>query len=198
MIVLAAALLALAAPPQPAYVNHCGLERLSACRNTNELVVRPEFQKAMREFAGGARSSFIAPGSRGPLAGELMEAIHGAPQPPVRLRDGSYFFQACVPHYCLDTGAVIVSPKGKILAAAMFTGNPTSDAHGAPYRLSLDVFVRDPKLDQPWRSAIAQFGRERAEAWRRDAKEEGRSVVSESTTFWRITPRGRLYRVQSR
>jgi hypothetical protein len=196
MMALATALLALAAAPhRPVYVNHCRLNRLSACRNTSELVVRPEFERAIRAFARDARVS-IPPRYKEPLWAELLISIQGPPGQPVRLPDGSYAFAACVPHACMDTGAVVVSPKGKILAAAMFTGDSMSGAQDAPHRLSLDIFVRDPDLHQPWRSVIEQFGRDSAEGWRDFAKGMGWTVSTESATFWLITPAGRLRRLQ--
>jgi hypothetical protein len=196
MIALAVGLLALAAAPhQPVYVNHCRLDRLWGCRNTNELVVKPEFEHAISAFAGDARV-IISPGYKEPLWAELIISIHGPPGQPVRLPDGSYFFAACVPHACMDTGAVVLSPKGQILAAAMFTGDTTSDAQGAPHRLSLDIFVRNPDLHQSWRSIIEQFGRDSAEGWRDTIKEDGGTIAAESTTFWLITPSGRLRRLQ--
>src|SRR5439155_26713334 len=89
------------------------------------------------------------------LVDELITVLGGPPDEPKRLSDGAYLFTACQAHSCPEKGAVILSPKGEIIAAAMITEVLANRRDSFPFTgLSLDIFVGKSPLQEPWRTAI--------------------------------------------
>jgi hypothetical protein len=171
----------------------CGLRHLSACSTTNELVWDRGFDQALRSFGGRARTNMLEAG-RGPLSDELRAVLGGPPEESQRLADGSYFFTACRAHECDNKGAVVLSPQGRIVAAAMITAHFVKQ--GDLWRLSLDIFVRNPRLEHPWREAIDAWYRNVADAWLEENRRSHFRTGGMSSHTWLITPAGRLQKFE--
>src|SRR5215217_5453785 len=181
-----------ALPTLPETYRMCSLHRLDRCRNTSFLVMNSGFQQAVKAFSGHGRTRFVS-GVNKPLWKEIIESLHGPPDAPVILPDGNYLFTACQAHFCLDKGAVVVSPKGEIVSAAMFTGSPVDwDKPSAPYHLALDIFVRDGRIPQSWRRPIDRWAALAAIEWRAYLQDMKWSTAGTDTTTWLISPTGKL------
>jgi hypothetical protein len=167
----------------------CGLRHLSACSTTNELIWDRGFDQALRGFGGRARTNILEAG-RGPLSDELRAVLGGPSEEPQRLTDGSYFFTACRAHECDNKGAIVLSPQGRIVAAAMITAHYVK--RGDSWRLSLDVFVRDRRPEQPGREAIGAWYRNVADHWLEENRRLHFRNGEVSRHAWLITPAGRL------
>jgi hypothetical protein len=161
---MAAVLLALAlAVTTPATGDvHCDLRRLSACRDTNELIWDKTFEGEVQRFLGRRRASYL--GRPGGLADQMIEVLGGPPDDPTKI--GSRFrFTACRAHSCDEKGAAVLEPDGRLVALAIL-----HSACGAPHAANdcfahetLDIFARSPvgadvvdNLSSWARSEIAQ------------------------------------------
>ena len=78
----------------------CGLRRLELCDNTNFLIDRPDFLRALRRFVGRGRDADYPRSSKYQTA---VEALHGPPEDRAQA-PGLLRFGACVSHYCPDKG----------------------------------------------------------------------------------------------
>lgn len=192
MLTLAVALALATSPVDASPEQRCGLARLSACRNTNVLVLDAGFQRALRTFAGQPRTDFLGDGKVGPLAQELIEVLHGPPDQPQQLNDGSFLFTACKAHECLNKGAVVLSSTGEILAAAMITESSVDRGdRTTTHQLLVDVFVRN-RLQQQWREVLGPWADGAAKEWRTYLQNMKWSAEGISRRLWLITPTGKL------
>ncbi|MBA3667911.1 MAG: hypothetical protein H0W65_09335 [Sphingomonas sp.] len=152
------------------------------------LVADRGFQRAMKAYAGKARTNFRGEDAKEPLWDEMKEVLYGPPDPPAILSDGSYLFTACMAHYCIDKGAVVISPKGEIIAAAMFTGKPVdAEQMFSPYTLQLNIFVKNERAHWPWRKRLDDWANRAAAEWRSlpDTKLYSANI---DTRIWLISP----------
>lgn len=108
MIVLA--LLLAAATP-------CSMAQPAQCPTTNALMWAPGTETALRGFFGTLRGDYLMPNAL--VWKQAREALGGPPDAPLRLKDGSLLFAACRAHSCPEKGAIVVTPAGKIRAAAL-------------------------------------------------------------------------------
>lgn len=98
-------------PPNP-----CGLSSLEACRTTNALVRDAGFQAALGRFMGDRQAAHLW--ERGPVRDQVRAVLGGPPEAPA-LVGGLYRFTACRLHSCSEKGAVVLTPTGDIIAAAV-------------------------------------------------------------------------------
>ena len=179
IILLAGALYMVEPSPTTRSRPHCSLQRLMACKNTNQLIWDSAFRRQLKLFAGRSQSNALGIGS-GPLAESLFDTLGGPPDKPVELSDGNLLFTACVAHNCTEKGAIVLSPSGNILAAAMLTNHFVHEGD-AKWTMQddgysrLDFFVRAPIAGQPaWYAAIAD--------WAKLAYQDDRKVFDQ---YWR-------------
>ena len=183
----------ISSPPHLAPAPKCGLRNLPACSTTNELVWDRGFDQALRSFGGRARTNMLEAG-KGPLSDELQAVLGGPAEEPQRLADGSYFFTACRAHECDNKGAVVLSPQGRIVAAAIITVHYVKQ--GDLWRLSLDTFVRNRRIGHPCREAIDEWYRNVADHWLEENRRLHFRTGGMSSHTWLITPAGRLQKFQ--
>ena len=144
-LALVAAALVAAAPGVAVAKNpsvDCTLSQPQACRNTNLLAWDPAFVRAVRKFLGRTRVNYLYVGR---LDDQQLDAIGGPPDPPVRIGE-LYRFTACRHHYCPEKGAVVLEPRGLIVATAVLHSacvEPPKN-HVCVDKQVLSVFVRDP------------------------------------------------------
>jgi hypothetical protein len=192
---LVALLLGAASPRLPPAYLECSLHRLDKCKDTNFLVVNTGFQSALTAFAGRTHGDFLGRGKE-PLWAQIVEVLHGPPDTPVRLPGGDYLFTACMAHYCLDKGAVEISPRGKIISAAILSGESADPMKQVPtYMLRLDIFVRSLNSRRASREAILRWSRHAADEWRPLPNTLVKRPEVQSR-MWLITPSG-LSRVEA-
>jgi hypothetical protein len=166
IIALLAATALHASPATPAANTraHCSLHQLSACATTNQLVWDKTFQRQLKLFAGKARTNALG-GISGPLSEDLLETLGGPPDEPVTLADGNLLFTACVAHNCTEKGAIVLTPTGSIVVAAMLTNHFVHEGNAKWTRSDdeysrLDFFVRAPVTGEPvWHSAIQEWAK---------------------------------------
>lgn len=175
----------------PASYRECRLKQLTECKTTSYLVMNAGFQSAVKSFAGSVPTKFVR-GVKTPLWEEIIEVLHGPPDPPIRFSDGSYLFTACQAHYCPNKGAVILSPRGEIVAAAMFTSEGADPWNpDLPSRLALDIFVSTSPArilrERPMDEWIAQ-----SEAnWRSVLADEHSPIEGSNVRIWLVQPKTR-------
>jgi hypothetical protein len=118
----------------------CSMAQPAECRTTNALIWAPGTEAALKAFFGNARGDYLMPGAL--VWKQAREALGGPPDAPLRLKDGNLLFAACRAHSCPEKGAMVVTPTGKIRAAALlhYFCTPAGCADNA--RLAL--FYRQP------------------------------------------------------
>jgi hypothetical protein len=131
-MMLLALLLAAAAP--------CSMAQPVACRTTNELMWAPGTETALKGFFGTARGDYLMPNAL--VWKQAREALGGPPEAPLRLKDGNLLFSACRAHSCPEKGAMVVTPQGRIVAAALLHYHCTPAGCADNARLAL--FYRQP------------------------------------------------------
>jgi hypothetical protein len=131
-MMLLALLLAAATP--------CSMAQPAACATTNELMWAPGTEAALKGFFGTARGDYLMPNA--PLWKQAREALGGPPEAPLRLKDGNLLFSACRAHSCPEKGAMVVTPTGRIVAAALLHYHCTPAGCADNARLAL--FYRQP------------------------------------------------------
>lgn len=131
-MMLLALLLAAATP--------CSMAAPAACATTNQLMWAPGTEAALKGFFGTARGDYLMPNAL--LWKQAREALGGPPEAPLRLKDGSLLFSACRAHSCPEKGAMVVTPAGKIRAAALLHYRCTPAGCADTARLAL--FYRQP------------------------------------------------------
>ncbi len=141
---------------------HCELTRLSACRDTNELILDKAFEVSVKRFLGLRRSSYL--GRPDWLADQMIEVLGGPPDDPIRI--GNRFrFTACRAHSCAEKGAAVLEPDGRIVALAILHSacGAQPAANDCFAHETLDIFARSPvgadivgNLSSWARSEIAQ------------------------------------------
>lgn len=141
----------------------CAVRHPAGCRNTNQLVLAPDFQNAVRKFGGGAQIAVLGRGEE-PLWTVLLTTLHGPPDEPISLSDGSYLFTACMAHSCTEKGAIVVTRSGSITMAATLTNHfaredsrsKLSEAHYA----RLDIYLAGAASAAPsWRQAVRAWAK---------------------------------------
>ena len=120
-----------AAPPPVAAVaahaaGRCALTRLSACGDTNQLVLSPGFRSAVTRFVG-----------RGPEAVDALNALGGPPDDPVEVGPGLSRFSACVAHDCPDKGAAFITSDGRLQAIGLLNLNVPLNGGAQTYSLKV-------------------------------------------------------------
>jgi hypothetical protein len=140
MLLLAASLILTSAPVPPS--QWCALNRLQTCRDTNQLIWAPAFDRAVRRFLGGRRGDYLYRGRT--VADQALAVLGGPPDPPQRVGD-LYRFTACRSHSCGEKGVAVLEPSGRVVAlgilhtdCALRTHQPDCFAHD-----TLTLFVRD-------------------------------------------------------
>lgn len=141
----------------------CGTRDLSACGNTNELVLAPDFRRAVKRFGGRARTPVLDRGDE-PLWKALITTLHGPPNEAIRLADGSYLFAACMAHSCTEKGAVVLTRSGSITMAAMLTNHVVNEDDrnklSGPHYARLDIYLVGPAAAvPPWHQHIRAWAR---------------------------------------
>lgn len=142
----------------------CSVKHPDRCRNTNQLVWSPGFDRAVRAFAGQSRTEHLYDGSL--LNREMVEVLGGPPHDPVKW-NGRYIFSACRAHSCDEKGAVVLTPTGQIEALAMIwypcAGKWRSQSSCAD-RPRLTILARQPnnmplmkRLEKWAREALAEY-----------------------------------------
>lgn len=124
MLPLLAALGFAYAAPLPS----CALAHPERCVATNELVVAPGFETALRRFVGPGRASWFEP--NGDITDQLLMTLYGPGFDTVRLPDRMFQFGACMAHVCPERGAVFVTPAGEIRMATMLFHNWRQGMYG--------------------------------------------------------------------
>lgn len=123
--------MAIAAAQAPATASSaCAPTHLSACADTNKLVWSPAFKHELAAFLRGMRGSYLD--HNGPVIDQAMEVLHGPPDAPKRLADGSWLFTACRAHSCTEKGAVALSGAGRIRAFGILSFNCRPVPPGQP------------------------------------------------------------------
>lgn len=173
----------------------CSLVRLSACSTTNALVWDRQFSRALAAFASGARTNFFDRRNAS-LVDDLFAVLGGPPDAPRRLSDGSYLFTACRAHDCPQKGAVILSERGDIHAAAMITEKSRKTKDDLIFHLSFDVFVRNDRLSPVWRSALEQWANAASEEWLESSRRYKIRTAGMQRHMWLITSTGKLRSVK--
>lgn len=103
--------------PPPTPVAHCDTDHISLCEDTNELIWSKGFADQVGAFIGEGTASWLyANGSR---IDQMIEVLGGPPQVRQKVGDDLWLYGACRAHSCPEKGAVIVSSKGDITAAAI-------------------------------------------------------------------------------
>ena len=145
----------------------CVPARPATCADTNMLVLSPAFRPRLASFLGRTRGSYLD--RDGPVIDQAIEVLHGPPDPPKRLTDGSWLFTACRAHSCPEKGAVALSKTGQVLAFGILS----FDCHRAPAGKprcddgpSLTLFVPHAVVRAPtaYSTAIVQWARSSAKA----------------------------------
>ena len=129
----------------------------------------------MKRFAGPAQADALG-GSSASLSEDLLDTLGGPPDEPVKLADGNYLFTACVAHSCTEKGAIVLTPSGSVVAAAMLTNHFTKTVGMQPADAysRLDFFVRvRASRETAWHRAILK--------WAKAAYRDNRSVDSK---YW--------------
>ncbi len=130
--------LALALVAAPALADTCSLQKLAACKNSNQFFwsagakrARPktEFADALAKFLEGAPKLYV--GKTGFSVAEIArESLTGPGDHHDRLPDGGWFFDGFTPHDAPDRGAVFFDANGNITAVALLNSDadtPSSD-----------------------------------------------------------------------
>ncbi|MFZ4690161.1 MAG: hypothetical protein ACOYLS_13045 [Polymorphobacter sp.] len=131
-MMLVALLLAAAMP--------CSMAAPAQCSTTSELMWAPGTETALKGFFGTARGDYLMPNAL--VWKQAREALGGPPEEPLRLKDVSLLFSACRAHSCPEKGAMVVTPAGKIRAAALLHYRCTRAGCANNARLAL--FYRQP------------------------------------------------------
>ena len=119
----------------------CAPARLSACQDTNQLVMAPAFTAAVRRFIGKRKAAYLY--ANGDVAGQQIDVLHGPPDEPTRIGN-LYRFTACRAHSCPEKGAAVLDPAGKIVALAiLYSPCATADTRDCNRRDDLVVFMRE-------------------------------------------------------
>ena len=148
-MMLLALLLAAAVPP-------CSMAQPAQCRTTNELMWVPGTEAALKGFFGTARGNYLMPGAL--VWKQAREALGGPPEAPLRLTDGSLLFAACRAHSCPEKGAMVVTPAGKIRAAALLHYRCTPAGCADDARLTL-FYRQSAEADGPAMRALIGWAR---------------------------------------
>ena len=141
MIAVLAALMFAVAPVD--HRPYCALSRLALCRTTNQLVWDKAFGAVVSRFLGDGRATYLY---RGGLADQMISALGGPPDDPVRIGN-FYRFTACRQHQCNDKGAAVLDPTGRLVALAILHGACEED--GCEHRYALTIFVGNPTDSKP-------------------------------------------------
>ena len=124
----------------------CAPARLSACRDTNQLVMVPAFTAAVRRFIGKRKAAYLY--AQGDVADQQIEVLHGPPDEPTRIGN-LYRFTACRAHSCPEKGAAVLDPAGKIVALAiLYSPCAKADTRDCNRRDDLVVFMRERDRQQ--------------------------------------------------
>jgi hypothetical protein len=129
---------------------NCGLHRLEACQNTNQLFFGPEkkggkhtrkteFSQALRWFLAGAPKTYIGAQSFNTADSAENEFV-GPDGAPERLAAGEWLFRGFEPHASPFSGYVLFDAKGRIELAATLgteTDVATSQSGSADYILRI-------------------------------------------------------------
>ena len=174
----------------------CSLRHLSACENTNQLVWDKAFERQVRVYAGKARTNAFG---TGPLSEALLTTLGGPPDGPMTLADGNLLFTACVAHACTEKGAIVLTPSGSVVAAAMLTnhfvheGNLKWTKKDDAYS-RLDFFVKVPVTGAPpWHKAIIDWA-ESAYRGDREVFDKYWHSLGLTESIWLIRPASRNLR----
>lgn len=139
MLALTFALALLVLPPVD---ENCSLTRLEACRDTNELVWDPAFERAVETFLGRDKVRYLYEGR---LSDQQLAVLGGPPDEPTRIGD-LYRFTACRAHSCPEKGVAVLRPDGGIVALGILHSDCAElrHANGCYARNTLTVFVPRP------------------------------------------------------
>ena len=129
----------------------CSPLRPAACADTNQLIMKPGFQRALRLYVGPGRASWLYP--NGEVADQVVEVLHGPPDAPVMLGPDLVRMAACRGHSCPEKGAAFLTLAGRILAVAVLDFHCAKRCEDAP---SLEVITREPARFVPLSRAWAE------------------------------------------
>jgi len=79
-------------------------------------ISKPTISRSLSHEFGAARGSFLVPS--GLISEQIMMAL-GIPNPDLQLASGEYLVSGCRPHSCDEKAAVIVTPRGMVMAAGL-------------------------------------------------------------------------------
>jgi hypothetical protein len=145
--------LALTAPGKAEKPHACVIQNIAACDNFYDSTWHSIMKRSLRRFFGRAKGKLVRIDS--PLLSDQMFAaftsvdVAGRPR---RLRDGTYFVDGCLAHFCTQEAAAIMSRDGRLLALAFHShqaGDLTRD---------LDIFIaRRGEHNRPWIRELARW-----------------------------------------
>ena len=124
----------------------CALNALENCLAAEYLADAPSFRTALRAFFGKARGSYL--GENLTLYDQGMYVLYSSGDAPEQLGDGYRLFTGCKAHECQEKGAVVLSPKGKIVAFGILSFHchrAPPDQAGCEDGETLDIFVRSKR-----------------------------------------------------
>ena len=92
----------------------CAPDNLAACTSTNDLIWSPAFRKALRDFVGDGRASWLY--ADGEIIDQVIAVLGGPDEKPVHFAPGLIRFSACRAHSCDEKGSAILTSGGQIKA----------------------------------------------------------------------------------
>jgi hypothetical protein len=119
----------------------CSIGSLTNCQNTNDLVWATSFQNALEAFLSDQHGAYTLPGTS--VANQALIALGGPPDS--RKSVGSLFlFGACVEHDCMEKGAAVLTPDGKLIGVGLLCLCSTLPRESDCFReYHFTIFVRE-------------------------------------------------------
>lgn len=141
----------------------CNIRNIDACEHVHHILWERDFEQALARFFGSVKGRLIRIDS--PLLyKQLFDAFTSVniSHRPLKLPDGNRFLEGCLAHFCTQQAAVVMTPKGEILAVALYSHQSSRGLGVDPPNIGLmrdlDIFIARRGIhNRPWLRAIANW-----------------------------------------